>query len=47
VTKEERRELMPICTAWIDEMREAFEPENIVFIKASENGIEVEWRRGE
>jgi hypothetical protein len=43
VTREERREAMPECTAFIDDMRAHFgEP---AYIKASENGHEIEWGR--
>lgn len=43
MTKEERRAAMPWTTAIIDALREAFgEP---AAIKASENGIEVNWRK--
>jgi hypothetical protein len=45
LTREQRRELMPICTKWIDEMREAFGADQIVYIKASESGHQVEWRK--
>lgn len=42
MTKAERREAMPLVTAFLDDMREHFgDP---VYIKATENGHEVEWR---
>lgn len=43
MTKDERRQAMPIVTAWIDEMRELFGP--IPYISARENGVSVEWGR--
>lgn len=43
MTKEERRKAMPIVTEFIDAFRAEFgEPE---FIKASENGHEIEWQK--
>lgn len=43
VTKQQRRQLMPICSKWIDEMRQEFGADQIVYIKASENGQAIEW----
>ena len=41
MTKEERREAMPLCSAFIDDLREHFgDP---AYIKASEGGHSVEW----
>lgn len=41
MTKQERRAAMPITTEFIDEMRDLFG--EIPYIKASENGLKVEW----
>lgn len=43
MTREEMRKAMPICTAFIDDLRQAFGRENIVGIHAEENGLQVEW----
>jgi len=41
MTRDERRKLMPITAAWLDEMRSLFgDP---VYIHARENGHEVTW----
>lgn len=45
MTKEERRALMPLVTAFVDDMRKAFGNDAIIYIKAVENGFSVEWRR--
>lgn len=43
MTREERREAMPIVTAFLDDIRKHLrEP---VSIKASENGQTIEWRK--
>jgi hypothetical protein len=43
MTREERREAMPLSTAFLDDMREHFgDP---VYIHAIENGHEVTWGR--
>jgi hypothetical protein len=41
MTKEERREAMPICTKFVDDMREQFG--ELSFIQAEENGLSVTW----
>lgn len=43
MTQEERRQKMPLCTSHIDGIRKAFGAENVVYIKAQENGLSVEW----
>lgn len=45
MTKEERREAMPLVTEFIDEIREQLGPDAIVRIVATENGHRVEWER--
>lgn len=41
LSKRERRQAMPICTAFIDEMRENFG--ELAGIEAEENGQTVKW----
>jgi hypothetical protein len=41
LTKEQRREQMPICTKFVDDMREQFG--ELSFIQAEENGLSVTW----
>lgn len=43
MTREERRQAMPTCTAFIDDIREHLgDP---IAITARENGHEIVWRR--
>lgn len=41
LSKEERREQMPICTKFVDDMREQFG--ELSFIQAEENGLSITW----
>lgn len=41
MTREERREKMPICTKFVDDMREHFG--ELSFIQAEENGLSITW----
>lgn len=41
MTREELRAAMPLCTKFIDEIRKEFG--EVVYIKAQENGHEIEW----
>jgi hypothetical protein len=47
MTKSERRALMPISAAWIDEMRQIFAREDgkepFPYFRCEENGMKVEW----
>jgi hypothetical protein len=43
VTKQERREAMPLVTEFIDEIRESFGADAIERIVAEENGHRIEW----
>ena len=43
MTRAELRNAMPESTKFIDDIRQAFGQENIVAIRASENGQTVEW----
>jgi hypothetical protein len=47
LTKEQRRALMPISAAWIDEMRQIFAREDgkepFPYFRCEENGMKVEW----
>lgn len=45
MTKAERRQLMPECTKFLDDMREHFGAP--LYIHAQENGHEVEWGSGD
>lgn len=47
MTKEERREAMPLVTEFVDDIVSAFGSESIQSIKASENGHVIEWEREE
>jgi hypothetical protein len=47
MTKEERREAMPLVTEFVDDIVSAFGSENIQRIKASENGHVIDWQRKE
>lgn len=42
MTRDERRKLMPICTSFIDDIRECFG--ELKYIRAEENGLVVIWR---
>jgi hypothetical protein len=43
MTKEERRKAMPLASVFIDDLRENLGADQVVYIKASENGHEIEW----
>jgi len=43
LSKEERRALMPFTASIVDAYRDAFG--ELAAIKASENGINIEWRK--